>query len=76
MRPELVPNHGEELDAQTRASVDGHLATCPSCRDEANGLYETGLVLQRALITVEVPPGMEMAALDRVRYLASGDERT
>ncbi len=42
----------DELSVRTRQKIDRHLAGCPACRRELNGLLELAPLLQRD----EVPP--------------------
>ncbi|MDR7592538.1 MAG: zf-HC2 domain-containing protein, partial [Armatimonadota bacterium] len=55
-----------EVDAQTRAVLEGHLEACPSCRARLDALEQTvGAV--RALGPVSAPPAVRAAVYDRLR---------
>lgn len=65
------------IDAQERADVEAHLATCPSCRDELASLAALPGLMSRLTVdeVLEGPPAMDGAMLERLLAAAARERR-
>jgi hypothetical protein len=65
--PDLVEWALGQLGDDDARALEAHLATCPSCRAQADDLRGAHVLLERAAPPIEVPPGLEARVLKRRR---------